>query len=261
MNSSSDSEVVVTAVKRATTLRALSDQPLTRSELQTDIGVSRTTTHRIVRDLTEKSLVRRVDGDYELTPLGRIVATEVGKLQDTVELATRLEPLLPSLDGTGIDVELLTNATITVQEPSDPYSPVRRFVSLLRDSKTLRGFDTTTIAPMYVDEIRENIFDGMRTEIIYLPTVIDQLLTDHREATIRAIDSGHLELLVNEQLPFGLAMFDDRVGIGGYDETGVLRVFADTANPEVRAWAESLYEQYHEEATPLEEHSDSDATV
>ncbi|GAA0235146.1 helix-turn-helix transcriptional regulator [Haladaptatus pallidirubidus] len=258
MNSSSDSEIVVTAVKRANTLRALSDRPLTRSELQADIGVSRTTTHRIVRDLTEKSLVRRIDGTYELTPLGRIIATEVKALQDTVELAVKLEPLLPLLDGTGIDVELLTDATITVQKPGDPYQPVRRFVSLLRDSKTLRGFDTTTIAPMYVDEIRENIFDGMQTEIIYLPTVIDQILSDHRKATTQAIDGGHLELLVHERLPFGLAMFDDRIGVGGYDEIGILRVFADTANPDVREWAESLYERYYEEATPLVEHSNSD---
>ncbi|WP_049972478.1 helix-turn-helix transcriptional regulator [Haladaptatus cibarius] len=258
---SSDSEIVVTAVKRANTLRALSEHPLARSELQADIGVSRTTTHRIVRDLTEKSLVRRVDGNYELTPLGRIVATEVGELQDTVELATRLEPLLPALDGTGINVELFTDATITVQEPGDPYRPVRRFVSLLRDSETLRGFDTTTIAPMYVDEIRENIFDGMQTEIIYLPTVIDQLFTDHREATSHAIEIGNLDLLVHEQLPFGLVMFDDRIGIGGYDDTGVLRIFADTTNPDVRTWAESLYEQYYEEAMPLEEPSDSDAAV
>ncbi len=251
---SNGSDVVITAVKRADALRALSGQSLTRSELQADIGVSRTTTHRIVRELTEKSLVHRIDGLYELTPLGRIVANEVVGLQDTVELAVRLQPLLPSLDESGLDVELLTDATISVQGPSDPYHPVRRFVSLLRDSETVRGFDTTTIAPMYVDEIRESIFDGMQTEIIYLPTVIDQLFDDHHDATTRALESGHLDLLVHDDLPFGLAMFDDQIGIGGYDETGVLRVFVDTENSEVRAWAESLFEQYYEEATPIGEH-------
>ena len=255
MSDSENSDVVITAVKRANTLRALFGGPLMRSELQDEIGVSRTTTHRIVRELTDKSLIRRADGLYELTPLGRLVASEVEGLQDTVEVAMQLEPLLPSLDRTDIDVELLADATITVQEPGDPYRPVRRFISLLRESGTLRGFDTTTIAPMYVDEIRDSILDGMQTEVIYLSPVIDQILDDHHEATVNAIESGQLELFVHDDLPFGLVMFDDRVGVGGYDETGVLRVFADTDSPEVRTWANRLYEEYRDDATAIQDHA------
>lgn len=254
MSDSGNSEIVVTAVKRADTLHALAGRSLTRSELQDEIDVSRTTTHRIVRELADKTLIRRVGGTYELTPLGRIVAREVEHLQDTVTAAEKLGALLPSLDRTDIDVELLADATITVQESGDPYRPVRRFISLLRDSGTLRGFDTTTIAPMYVDEIRDSILDGMRTEIIYLPPVIDQILDDHHDATEAAIESGQLDLFIYDELPFGLAIFDDRVGVGGYDETGVLRVFADTDSPRVRSWAESLYEEYRDKATSIREH-------
>ncbi|WP_231187036.1 hypothetical protein [Haladaptatus sp. DYF46] len=256
MSDGRNSELVVTAVKRADTLHALDGRSLTRSELQDEIDVSRTTTHRIVRELADKSLIRRVDGVYELTPLGRIVAKEVEHLQDTVSVAEQLSALLPSLDRTDIDVEYLAEATITVQESNDPYGPVRRFITLLRESETLCGFDTTTIAPMYVDEIRDSIMAGMRTEIIYLPTVIDQLLNDHREETENAIQSGELDLYVYDDLPFGLAIFDDRVGIGGYDENGILRVFVDTDAPEVRSWAESLYEEYLAEATSIREHDD-----
>lgn len=256
MSDSGNSDIVITAVKRANTLRALRDGPVARSDLQDEIGVSRTTTHRITRELTDKSLIRRVDGLYELTPLGQLVASEVEHLRDTVEIGLQLEPLLPSLDRTDIDVELLADATITVQEPGDPYRPVRRFISLLRESETLRGFDTTTIAPMYVDEIRDSILDGMRTEVIYLSPVIDQLLDDHHEATVNAIESGQLELFVHDELPFGLVMFDDRVGVGGYDETGILRVFADTDDLAVRTWADDLYEEYREEAIPIQDHAD-----
>ncbi|WP_458209367.1 helix-turn-helix transcriptional regulator [Haladaptatus sp. NG-SE-30] len=256
MNDDGVSELVITAVRRATTLRALQSSPLTRSELQAEIGVSRTTTHRIVRGLRNDSLVERTNGRYELIPLGRVVAGEVERLKTTIEVAVRLEPVLPSLDETDLDIELLTDATITVPEAGDPYGPVRRFVTLLSDSETLRGFDTTSIAPMYVDEIRDNILDGMQTEIVYLPEVIEQILMNYRESIDDAVESGQLELLVHDDLPFGLSLFDDRVGIGGYDDMGVLRVFADTDDSDVREWAESLYEQYHAEATPFREHSD-----
>jgi predicted transcriptional regulator len=254
MSDGRNSEIVVTAVKRANTLHALTGRSLTRSELQDEIEVSRTTTHRIVRELSDKSLIRRVGGTYELTPLGRIVAKKVEHLQDTVSVAEQLSALLPSLVRTDMNVELLADATITVQESNDPYRPVRRFISLLRDSETLCGFDTTTIAPMYVDEIRDSILDGMQTEVIYLPQVIDQILGDHRDATEKAIGSGQLELFVHDELPFGLAIFDDRVGVGGYDETGILRVFADTDSAEVRSWAESLYAEYRAESTSIREH-------
>ncbi len=87
-------------------------------------------------------------------------------------------------------MELLTVATITTQAVGDPCRPLRRFVSLLQDSGTLRGFDTTSIAPMYAHEIRASIFDGMQTEIVYLPTVVDQILSDHSEEIDDAIGSG-----------------------------------------------------------------------
>ncbi|WP_458187660.1 hypothetical protein [Haladaptatus sp. NG-WS-4] len=38
-------ELAITVVKRAGALRALRNRPLTRSELETELGVSRTTTH------------------------------------------------------------------------------------------------------------------------------------------------------------------------------------------------------------------------
>jgi|GEM_PF-6626660 len=58
-----------------------------------------------------------------------------------------------------------------------------------------------------------------------------------------------------EDDPFGLAIFDDRVGVGGDDdETGLLRAFIDTDEPSVRAWALDQYERYRAaaEVRPLD---------
>jgi len=94
----------------------------------------------------------------------------------------------------------------------------------VRDSDSLSGYDTTTIAPIYVEEIREEILGGMTTGIVYRPSVIDQIVSDYGEAVAGAVESSHLTLWVAEELPCGLAIFDDRVALGAYDdETGMLR--------------------------------------
>jgi predicted transcriptional regulator len=127
-------------------------------------------------------------------------------------------------------------------------------MSLLRASSTLRGFDTTTIAPVFVEDIRNQILGGMETEILYLPETATEIVSSYPEQYRDAVDSGSLTILTDDDLPFGLALFDDRVAIGGYDdETGMLRVFVDTDDPAAYAWGEQLFRTYRERATPLTE--------
>jgi hypothetical protein len=54
--------------------------------------------------------------------------------------------------------------------------------------------------------------------------------------------------------PYGLAIFDDRVGIGGYDEeTGLLQVFADTESPIAREWAERVFASVRADSKPIDQ--------
>lgn len=59
---------------------------------------------------------------------------------------------------------------------------------------------------------------------------------------------------MHDDLPFSLAVFDDRVGIGVCESNArQLRVFVDTGSREVREWAEAVYEVYESEAFLMEE--------
>ncbi|WP_435365781.1 helix-turn-helix transcriptional regulator [Haloarchaeobius sp. DYHT-AS-18] len=249
-----DDSLPVEAIKRADALKTLRDAPKTRAALMDALDVSRTTIHRIVRDLEARDLLAQTDDEFELSAFGRTVATEVTTYHQRLTAARRLQPFLDTHTDRAVelDVGLFADARVTEQEPTNPYAPVTRFMELLRDSDTLYGFDTTTIAPIFVDEIREEILDGMETDVVYLPTVVEDIVDAYPKAVKAALESGELSLSTHDDLPFGLAIFDDRVGIGGYDnETGMLSVFVDTDNPAARDWALDLYERYHEEAAPL----------
>ncbi|KTG21460.1 hypothetical protein AUR66_17180 [Haloferax profundi] len=92
----------------------------------------------------------------------------------------------------------------------------------------------------------------METDIVYLSAVVEEMLDSYPDAIADAVERGQLTLSTHDNLPFGLAIFDDRVGLGGYDETGMLSAFVDTDAPKARDWANDLYRQYRDEAVRLD---------
>lgn len=241
------------AVARRRALRALSDAPLHREELENRLDVSKTTCHRIIRGFDEHGLLKRTGHGYQLSPLGEVVIDEIDQTTRNVARARALEPLLSAFESTDVqfDVSLFADATITRAQPEDPYPPVKRFMELLRDSKTLRSLDRTSIAPLHVDEIFERIFEEkLEVEAIYPQSVLDKLLSEYPEYHRRAAELGRATYHVHDDIAFGMSLFDDRVGLRAYDsETGALRLFTDTANAEALAWAEDVFREYRERAS------------
>ncbi len=250
-NPALDTAAFITLVRRAPALAALREQPLDRRDLEECLGVSKPTVHRLTRTLGEMGLVERSNGIFVLTGLGEAVADVVVEFTQSVETAYRLAPLMetfrsqyPTFDVTGF-----ADATVTTAGPGDPYRPMRRYYSLVEETETLYGFDTTTLSPEYIDTVHQQIRDGMETELIYPPAVITQFLSVHPEWMAESVENGHLVLRVHPNLPHGLAIFDDRVAIASYCETtGALRTFIDTDTSAAREWAERVYESYWSEA-------------
>lgn len=249
-----DDALPVEAIKRADALAALRDGVMTRADLMEALGVSRTTIHRIVRGLEARELLVQDGSEFGLSALGRAVADEVTTYRRRLRAARRLQPFLETADSTSVDLDvgLFDDATVTVMEPTNPYAPVSRFMDLLRDSGTIRGFDTTTVAPIYVEEIRDEILGGMETDVVYLPAVVEDMVETYPDAIAAAVESGRFTLAAHDDLPFGLAIFEERIGLGGYDEeTGLLRVFVDTDDPAAREWALDRFRRYREDAEPV----------
>ena len=246
-----DERFLFAAVTRREALAALAAGPLTRDELREELGVSRTTVHRTVRALESESLLRREGDGNALTALGEVVADATVEFEETLRAARHLRPFLAVAD-VDVDVRPFADATVTVQGPAAPYRPVSRFVSLLEETTALRGFDTAALAPLYVETIRERILGGMEAEIVYPEGVVDGLAEAYPEALSAALDGGTLRLFAHDDLPYGLALFDDRVGLGGYDaETGMLRAFVDTDDAAAIEWGERQFRRYRSEATPI----------
>ncbi len=191
----------------------------------------------------------------QLTWRGAVIAEEVLRFEANVRTAHRMTPLLDAVceDHRDFILEPFVDATITVAEPDDPYKPIERFIALVSKSDTFRGFNTTHMAPLILGEFHQQVFEETDTEIVYLPHIVEKLFETYPERAQEAIDSGHLALRTRDELPYGLALFDERVGIGGYDETtGLMQVFVDTDAPIAWEWAERVYASVRADSNPLD---------
>ncbi len=236
----------------------LQDGALERRQLEDRLSVSRATSHRYVRTLEELGLIAKTDGLYVLTDLGTDIAATVATFETEVGTRLRLAPMVELMRDVmpSVDIAAFEDATITSVEHGDPFAPLTRFVSLVQETETLRGINTCRIAPTYMDEFQERILDGMQTELIDLPRILADIMERYPEKCVQVCVSENLILWVHEDrdaLPFGLVLFDDRVGIGLFDTTkGTLEAFIDTDNRAGIEWATAVYTRYQSESSHLE---------
>lgn len=251
----SDPDGFLELIRRAPMLEALRERPLDRRDLEERLDISRATSHRFTRWLGEHGLIERADGEFQLTELGRAVTAALTDFKTETGTAFQLAPVLEASAESGHPIPLAAfgDAVVTRSDTGDPHAPMTRYVSLVQQTSTLRGFDTWAIAPTYMGEIQERILDGMQTELIDPRPVVEDVMDNYPERCVEVCVSGNLTIRLYESFPFGLALFDDRLGIAVRDpETNALTAFVDTDSPAAREWAEAVYDTYEARSTLLE---------
>lgn len=260
-----DIKFLVDSSNRVDALIALREAACDRDELQATTGASAPTVGRILGDFEERGWVNRDGHEYELTKPGVFVAERFSTFIDQMNTERRLRDVwqwLPS-EVNGFTLEMISEANITVGQPGNPYGPANHCASLYRETDRLRGFDAALTAPHHFKELYDQIVDGMDTEIIFPPAVSETIASTYPQEAGEVLESETFTLWLHDDLPlYRVLIYDDRVGIGGYDsDSGVLQVYVDTDTPEAREWAESTFDSYRQEArrlTPDLPHSNSD---
>lgn len=255
-----DEEVLTTAIDRQPVLAALAREPHHRKELQEELDLSKTTCHRIIRNFDNMGLLRRTERGYELTELGRIVHRKVEQFESSVRAAYRLQPLAEAYEAADIefDFDLFEDARVTAPEPGNPYPFIDRTVELFENSDTIRVIDCNPLVPpVYVEQMIEIALEtGMQGEFVVTEEIAVGNMREFPELqrNVAASDETTGKYLVYDDIPFGMALYDDHLDIRVYDsETGTPTLYADTDNPEALEWAESVYEEFYEKATPASE--------
>jgi hypothetical protein len=163
---------------------------------------------------------------------------------------------LPDEDS-GFTIEMCSDAVVTVARADNPYAPINRFLTLIRETDQFRfvGSDIALLEPCH-DEFCQRVIDGMQTEIIDPPRVATYIRSTYPELSSKTLASGNLTVRLHDALPpYGVGIFDDRIAICGHDPDSVsVRVLLDTDSQEAREWAESTFSYYRRQqpTVPLE---------
>nr|WP_209309537.1 MarR family transcriptional regulator [Halomicroarcula amylolytica] len=222
-------------------------------------GVSSSTLRRTLREFEDRNWIRRNEYQYEATPLGAYIASAVAELIERVEIERKVRDVwqwLPD-EESGFTIEMCADAVVTVAEADNPYAPLNRFLTLIRDTHQFRfvGTDIAIFEP-YRNELCQQVIDGMQTEIIHPPKIAKYYRSNYPELFAKTLASDNLTMWLHDELPpYGIGIFDNRIAICGHDSDSVtVRVLVDTDSEDAREWAESKHEFYrHQTPTvPLE---------
>ena len=243
-------DFLVETIRRAPLLRALTDGPASIADLSDSVDMSRSTIHRATNSLAERHLLRRSNGEYELTILGEIVAEKTGTFGEDVETAASLEPFLNTIDTAEVPVEHFVDASVSRPTPRQPHTSIQRIIELIEGSDTLHML-STVLSPIYVDVGYREMMDGMQIEAVFDREAIDIMVTQYAEKAYETISTGNFSVYAHDGLPFELFVLDDMVGMAAHDDYGVARVLVECDDPEAIEWAERLYRERRSEADPL----------
>lgn len=253
-----DAELLELAVARKDALAVLSEGPHRRRGLQEALGVSKTTSHRILRSFEERGLTRRTEDGHELTLFGRIVADRTARFEAGVERATRLRRLFGLFETTpeSFEYDVFRDPDVdwTVAE-SESYS-IDRGIERVRGVDVLRVLDWTPVPDLYHEEILRILADdAARVESVYPKSEVKDRLEQFPDRHEELIEAGtRPRYWVYEDVPpWGMSIYDDElVELRAYDQqSGAYLLDATSNHPDAVDWALEIFAAYRDRASPV----------
>ena len=238
---------LIRAIRHEGVLRALSDGPAGRSEVEEVAEVSTSTAYRVLSSFVEHGLVEKDSGVYRLTPVGDAVLGEIRGFRETVGRVGRTRPIADAVpDEVGFEPSLFDDGTVTVSDTESPYDPERRFVGLMRDADAVRFLGVSSVVPVALTESGRIASEGGLLEVVCPEEVA--AANDDRLPTDEDVRDS-VSVLVHGDLPATVALVDERVCVGAHDhDRGMLTSLADTDDAEAYEWGERVYERYRMES-------------
>jgi predicted transcriptional regulator len=247
--------IIDAATRRIEFLECLLEQPKDKRMLVDDIGMSRATVDRGLRELENAGLIKYTDGRFTLSTIGKITEYGLFDIIETIELGQRLRPFLRwvSYDDFDIDIHLLADAELLLPEPGDPWAMMNRHVQVLKE--TDNGRVVQPVTSLYAMEAAyERIVNaGATGASVVESSVADTFQTNsnYTELVEGMIATGRFDLYVyGGNIPYFIGVFDEIVQIGA-DKNGEPRAILETDSAKVLKWAENKYEEYRQQAKPV----------
>ncbi|WP_458188255.1 helix-turn-helix transcriptional regulator [Haladaptatus sp. NG-WS-4] len=252
----SPDDLLTTVVKRGEFLTALSSEPISKRDLREELGVSRSTVYKAVRELREYGLVERTDAGLDLTLAGRLLESEFGAFRGRVEDVCYTRQLLSTLPADcELPMAVVSDARVVLPERYAPNHPIQFVEEMVSEADVTRGLSPVAL-PQYVELFHDQAVVGdLNAELVLERPVVQYLVTDYGDKLRAAIGSGGLSVWeTSETLPYGLILVEgdeDSVCVVVYDDRGELRGLLVNDTPAAVSWGKDTFTSFRNEADRL----------
>ncbi|WP_458205271.1 helix-turn-helix transcriptional regulator [Haladaptatus sp. NG-SE-30] len=246
-------DLIMTVTKRAEVLSALSSGPIPKRNLQDELGVSRSTVYKAVRELQEHDLVERTDDGLELTLAGRLLESEYVSFRGSVDDVRRTRQLLSILPlDSELPMALIEDARVVLAERYAPNHPIQYVEEMVAEADVSRGFSPVAL-PQYVELFHDQaVLGDLDAELVLEQPVVQYLVADYGDQLQEALKKGSLSVWETEEtLPFGLILVEgdeDGVCVVVYDDRGELRGLIANDTAKAVAWGRETFDSFQEDA-------------
>lgn len=242
---------------RVTLLETLAGGVHTERELIERTGISKVTVNRALDAFLERGWVREDASGYTATRVGEMVAADYGRLEQSMDVARRLGPVIDLLpvERMDFDLRILADATISDPENYDVLQTVDRWITLIRTCDRLDVFAYRS-GRIVAEPIYEEISAGsLEMEAILAPSELERIRADPatREIKQEILDAGATYYVAAEEpyKPYSLGMFGDVAAMSGWNEDSKPQVHVETRADPVVEWLRDEYETVKADAELL----------
>ncbi|MFB6178450.1 MAG: helix-turn-helix transcriptional regulator [Halorientalis sp.] len=249
-------EFLARSRNRIEVLAAVSQEPLTRGELATVTDASQPTLSRILSDFEVRNWIEKTGSRYGATATGRLVASGMTDLWETMETERTLRDIVAWLPTEAItfDLRRLHDAEITVPTRTRPSAPAQRSTALLGGGEQVR-IVSHTFNEQGLAAIHDATVDGTQTfEAVLDQDAVAAIVADHdlRRQLRDLVVTERAEVRVaDDSVPVSVSITDGTVHLLLRNDDNVLQAIVVSDDPTVREWATDVFETYWDDADSL----------
>ena len=245
-------DLVATAARRSDLLDLL-NQPLDKRDLVDELGWSRSTIDRTMRDLELLGVVEYVSEGFIPTGFGEVLIREYEAFVDRLDGVLAAADLLSVLDpDVELDAAMLAGAEIVTQKPVVPHAPGTYLSELIETADRMSCVTCAHSHPRAMEIIHSLATDGVEMVFVFPTALLEHVRSSHPDRFPQLLELPNYESWVVDETPYGLFLLENtdetRACLLIYSPDNDLKgVITNTSNKAVE-WGERVYRSYEDRA-------------
>ena len=252
------SEVFDVLSNRAALIETLSAEPTDKRDIVDELGVSRSTVDRGIRELEVLGLVEYTSEGLTPTLYGQLAAQEYRDFEHRVASVLDAQSVIATLDeNADIDTRLLMGAEIIQADSIAPFEPGEKLVEVVRKAERLRMTSRAHTYPETKDVFHNQIVnEEMETDIVFRTRMLDYLQANLQGILQDILSKDNFEGYVADTIPFGLYLTEwadtTNVCVLVYGPDNQYTGFIINDSEDAIEWGEQTFERFKQRAERID---------